>query len=73
MNAAQLRHALTSAEDAIAFFTRAALMRHLASLARDAGSISEAARYTRMATDAELIVAKVIAGVLARLKAPPTT
>lgn len=70
MNVEQLRGALQSAEDAIAFFARAAIMRHCAGIARDAGSITEAARLMRLANEAEAIVATVVARVAGQLRGP---
>lgn len=67
MNVEQLRRAMRNAEDLVAFFARAAVLRHCAGIARDAGSIAEAARLMRLANESERKVAEVVQ----RLLAPP--
>ena len=66
----ELRQALQSAEDAIAFFARAAVLRHCAGVAMQAGASSEAMRLEGLAREAEQIVGTVIARAWQPLVAP---
>lgn len=62
-----LAQALVDAEDTIAFFARAAILRHCASIAAGAGAAGEAARLTELAKEAETKVAIVIRRVAGQL------
>jgi hypothetical protein len=64
---------LSNAEDAIAFFAKAAVLRHWAELARTSGLASEATRLEGLAAAAETIVATVVARIVDRLCAPTKT
>jgi len=62
---------MADAEDALAFFARAAILRHCASVALSGGAIGEAARLTGLAKEAEAKVAAVVRRVAGQLAGPP--
>lgn len=62
--------AIRNAEDAIAFFARAAILRHAAGIALELGQASEHQRLMVLASEAERIVAVVVSRITAQLRAP---
>lgn len=62
------RMAAQHAEDAIAFFARAAVLRHCASVAAGAGALDEAERLTALASEAESVVGQVITRIVGQVR-----